>query len=289
MSPEQLEFAITQYLDGTLPAEDVVALERRLVENAEARAMLEEHRRLTTMLRAEPGPALAWDEVAGDLQAVVTGTVDQDTRAQDQKLNGLLKTAVTPLPQIRWDALAAQISGSIDREVAFRDEQDDALDDALRSLPTPNLNWDRLAAHLSSAVGADAAKPVEEPFRERVYSLKWVRRASQMALAACLAVAAAVGIRAYLRPDPVTPAGTGTDRTTVVADKGTIRVDIGGPEKATATAVAKVEIGPSPEYARLREEQESYDSGVASSRSPIVIALPVSASDELDRTYGMFE
>jgi anti-sigma factor RsiW len=296
MSPQQLEFAITQYLDGTLPPEDVAALEQRLAEDAAARATLEEHQKLTAMLRAEPVPALAWDELASDLRAVVTGTVDQEARAQDQKLNALLKSAATPLPDIRWDALATQISGSIDREVALRDEQDDALDEALRALPTPNLNWDRLAAHLSSAVAtstADSAKidhaeVAKEPVRERVYSLKWVRRASQFALAACLAVAAAVGIRAYLRPTAVTPDNTGTDQLTVVADKGRIQVDIGGPEKSPATAVAQISIGPSAEYARL-QQRESYDGGFASSRSPIVIALPVSASDEFDRNYGMFE
>ena len=32
MTLEQLEFAITQYLDGTLPADEVGALERRLAD-----------------------------------------------------------------------------------------------------------------------------------------------------------------------------------------------------------------------------------------------------------------
>jgi anti-sigma factor RsiW len=280
MTQEQLEFAITQYLDGTLPAEDVGALERRLGEDAGARALLEEHRKLTEMLRAEPGPALAWDEVASDLRAVVTGTVDHEARAADQKLNGLLKSAVGPVPAVRWDALAVQISGSIDREVAFRDEHDDALDEALRALPTPDLNWERLAAHLSGAVAKEAQKVVEPSVRERVYSLKWVRRASQMALAACLVIGAAVGIRAYLRPTATTVQPTGP----VVA-----KIEIGGPERATATAVAQVKIGPSEEYVKLAEERELYGQGVASGRGPIVIALPVSVSEDLDRGYGMFE
>ena len=286
MSPEQLEFAITQYLDGTLPPEDVAALEQRLATEPEAQALLEEHRSLTAMLRADPAPALAWDEVASDLQAVVTGTVDHQAKAQDQKLNGLLKSAVAPLPAIRWDALAAQISASVDREVAFRDEQDDALDNALRALPTPSLNWDRLAAHLSSAVSKQAGQAEEQPIRERVYSLKWVRRATQLAMAACITVAAAIGIRAYLRQDATTNITVGP-----VQPIGPFvaKVDVAGPEKAAATAVAQISIGPSAEYTRLQEQDESFSRGLASARSPIVIALPVSVSDDTDRAYGMFE
>ena len=281
MSPEQLEFAITQYLDGTLPAEDVSALEGRLAEDAGARALLEEHRKLTEMLRADSGPALAWDEVASDLQAVVTGTVDQEARAGDQKLNGLLKSAVGAVPAIRWDALAVQISGSIDRGVAFRDAQDDVLDEALRALPTPDLNWERLAAHLSSAVAKEAERAVEAPVRERVYSMKWVRRATQMALAACVAIAATVGIRAYLRP-----MGTVVGPTMPVA---VVKIDVAGPERTSATAVAQIKIGPSEEYVKAAEERELYGRGLASGRGPIVIALPVSVSEDVDRGYGMFE
>ena len=266
MTQEQLEFAITQYLDGTLPAGDVGALERRLLEDAEARRLLEAHRKLTEMLRADAGPALAWDEVASDLSAVVTGTVDHEARAADQKLNGLLKSAVGAVPAIRWDALAVQISGSIDREVALRDEHDDALDEALRALPTPDLNWERLAAHLSGAVAREAQKVVEPSIRERVYSLKWVRRASQLAMAACIAVAAAVGIRAYLRP-----AGTVVGPATPVA---VVKIEVGGPERSAATAVAQIKIGPSEEYVKLAEERELYGGAVASGRGPIVIALP---------------
>jgi hypothetical protein len=272
MTQEEVEFAITQYLDGTLPAKDVAALEARLAEDAQARELLEQHRRLLGMLRAEAGPAVAWDELAKDFSAVVTGTVDAEAKAADQKLNGLLRSAMPPVPAVRWEALAERISASIDVEAAARDEQDDKLDEALRALPAPAVNWDRLAAHLSDAVAREDAAATK--LRGKVFSLRWVRTASQLAVAACLAVAAAVGIRAYLhRPGPVGP-----QRVAVV--------EIGGPEKRAGTAVASVEIGPSEAYARRLEDEEMFGEVGSSARTPIVIALPAPVSDEGDRGWS---
>src|SRR3712207_4441967 len=105
MTPEQLERAITHYLDGTLPPQDVAALEERLESDAVARELLAEPRQLTDLLRAEAPPELDWEDLARDLSAVVTGSVDEVARAEDQKLNALLK-GVPAIPAIRWDALA---------------------------------------------------------------------------------------------------------------------------------------------------------------------------------------
>ena len=44
MTPDQLEFAISQYLDGTLAADEQAALERHLETDAGARQMLAEYR-----------------------------------------------------------------------------------------------------------------------------------------------------------------------------------------------------------------------------------------------------
>jgi negative regulator of sigma E activity len=275
MTQEQLEFSITQYLDGTLPAGEIAALEARLAEDSEARGLLEQHRKLLGMLRADSGPAVAWDELAKDFSAVVTGTVDQEAKAADQKLNGLLRAAIAPVPEVRWEALAERISSAIDREAAVRDEQDEKLDEALRALPAPAVNWDRLAAHLSDAVAREEA--VASKLRGKVFSIKWVRTVSQLAVAACLAVAAAVGIRAYLNRGPVTS-----------GPKPVAVVEVGGPERSNATAVASIEIGPSAAYVTRLEDEEMFGRGVASARTPMVIALPAPVADEGDRGL-MFE
>jgi anti-sigma factor RsiW len=68
MIDEQFEFQIAQYADGTLPAADVAALERELADNAAARALLDEYRRLDVTLKRElPVPAMNWDRLATHL------------------------------------------------------------------------------------------------------------------------------------------------------------------------------------------------------------------------------
>jgi anti-sigma factor RsiW len=72
MSPEQLEFAISQYIDDVLPPLERAALERRLAEDANARETLEEYRRLQQLLRSPaPLPEVRWDRLAAHLSEVV--------------------------------------------------------------------------------------------------------------------------------------------------------------------------------------------------------------------------
>jgi anti-sigma factor RsiW len=69
---EQLEFQIAQYADGTLPAADAVALERVLASDAEARALLDEYRRLDATLKREmPLPTINWNMLASRLSDAV--------------------------------------------------------------------------------------------------------------------------------------------------------------------------------------------------------------------------
>src|SRR5438105_4199164 len=112
MLDEELEFSISQYLDGSLSAEEIAALEARLEVDAAARELLEGHRRVNVLLKAQNG-----------------------------------------LPAIRWD---------------------------------------RLADHLSGVI-ADAA----EPRTIKLFARPWVRGFAGLAMAACLLVASAVGIRKY--------------------------------------------------------------------------------------------
>jgi hypothetical protein len=184
MTPEQMEMAITEYLDGTLPAERVAALEEVLATDAEARRVLEQHRRLTALLRAEPLPEMNWGELGKDFAAVVTGTVDEDARAADQRLNAVIM-AMPAVPAVRWDALAREISGSIDRELAATGADDEKLDGLLRSTPLPSLNWDRLASHLSERVAEAAGVEEREAAREVVvYRMPWVKTVVRVAVAA---------------------------------------------------------------------------------------------------------
>ena len=62
MIDETLEFRISQYADGTLPAAEVADLEAILASDAEARALLDEYRKLDVVLKRET-PVLPRDQV----------------------------------------------------------------------------------------------------------------------------------------------------------------------------------------------------------------------------------
>ena len=74
MTDEDLEFSISQYADGTLPADGRAAVEAVLAADPAARAALAEHRRLTALL-AVPPAGVDWDRLASRLSA---GVADGD-------------------------------------------------------------------------------------------------------------------------------------------------------------------------------------------------------------------
>ena len=70
---DQLEYAVSQYIDGTLPPLESAALEERFAVDAEARAVLEEYRALDRALKTSlPEPAVAWDRLAAHLSDAVS-------------------------------------------------------------------------------------------------------------------------------------------------------------------------------------------------------------------------
>jgi anti-sigma-K factor RskA len=72
MISEQLEFQISQYADGTLPAAEAAALEQVLATDAEARKLLKEYRALVTVIARElPVPQMNFDRLANHISAVV--------------------------------------------------------------------------------------------------------------------------------------------------------------------------------------------------------------------------
>ncbi|HSV16060.1 MAG TPA: hypothetical protein VLI90_17495 [Tepidisphaeraceae bacterium] len=73
MISEELEFQISQYADGTLPAAERAALEVRLAEDAEARRMVAQYRRLGEHLSRDLGPLpnVKWDRLAAHLSSAI--------------------------------------------------------------------------------------------------------------------------------------------------------------------------------------------------------------------------
>src|SRR5262249_55671347 len=61
-------YAISQYLDGTLMPLERDAVEEQLATDAEARAILEDYRKLNAALKASmPVPEIAWDRLAAEI------------------------------------------------------------------------------------------------------------------------------------------------------------------------------------------------------------------------------
>lgn len=77
MTHDDLESSISQYLDGTLAEGERSALERRLAEDAEARVMLDEYRRLDAVLKSAPLPDVRWELLAQSISAAVEQSVEE--------------------------------------------------------------------------------------------------------------------------------------------------------------------------------------------------------------------
>src|SRR5688572_29455270 len=72
MDLEQLEFAISQYLDGTLPPAERAALLQRIESDPVARELFETHRRIDAELRTGlRTPQVNWDRLAEHISARV--------------------------------------------------------------------------------------------------------------------------------------------------------------------------------------------------------------------------
>ena len=84
MTRDELEFAISQYLDGNLAAAEEAALESRLASDADARALFAEYRGLDRALRAAPLPSFDFDALAGRIHDAVAA---EDEPAQSYRLH----------------------------------------------------------------------------------------------------------------------------------------------------------------------------------------------------------
>src|SRR6266487_2313787 len=68
MSRDQLEFAISQYLDGRLPPPETAALEERLAKDADAREMLASYQRLNAVVKTSlPVPQIDFEAFSSQL------------------------------------------------------------------------------------------------------------------------------------------------------------------------------------------------------------------------------
>lgn len=100
MKQDELEFLISQYVDGTLDADRSAALRARLEADESARAMLLEHRRTSEVVRAHAGlpKNIDWDRVAG----LISDHIDDTLAAEREQ--------AYRLPVGRWASRAAAVA-----------------------------------------------------------------------------------------------------------------------------------------------------------------------------------
>ena len=73
MIDENLQFALSQYADGTLAEAERAAVEQLLAHNAEARQTLDEYRRLGMLLSAsiQPMPGVDWPQLTQQISRAI--------------------------------------------------------------------------------------------------------------------------------------------------------------------------------------------------------------------------
>jgi anti-sigma factor RsiW len=150
MNGEQLEFAISQYLDGTLPAEERAGLESRLASDASARALLDEYRRLDTIIKAhgERLPNVKWDALAEHISAAVD-EIEAVPAARQWRIG----------PAVGWMAMAASLLLAVG--IGWRVMHNDVRQlpkDVATDQPTPQQQQTQMAAVQVTGPQAEPAK-----------------------------------------------------------------------------------------------------------------------------------
>jgi anti-sigma factor RsiW len=248
MTRDELEFAISQYLDGTLPAGDVRALEARLASDEEAKAILAEMKALDGVLKSPMAlPAVNWEKLATTISAAV--------REQNEETIDVVLKHAMPVPHVDHGRLVSHLSDAVAGHMAMVagaqvGEADDVLEEVVmravdgdlspiersaldvrlagdpvarhllsqhraldavvkHSWPLPFVDHQLLHSHLSAAVREQAEGGAHTTYKIGA----WVRNAARLAMAACVAVA--VGLAGYLA---TRPGGTTDGSGTPVAD-----------------------------------------------------------------------
>ena len=90
MTRDELEFSISQYLDGTLGDAQRDALDERLAMDADARALLAEYQSLQGTLVADALPEMDWEALSNRISAAVSR---EALPAQSYKINSWFSPA----------------------------------------------------------------------------------------------------------------------------------------------------------------------------------------------------
>jgi anti-sigma factor RsiW len=194
MNRDELEFAISRFLDGDLPPEQRSELLDRLRTDPQAQRLFDEHRALQAAMASTALPAVRWDRLAQSIASAVAGEVGSSpagTAPADDALElAILQDLDGELPDEQRGDLERRLAA----EPAARRllQQHRALDVILKhAWPLPHVDYDRLQELISRSI-ADSAVGWR-------YSIPWLlSRAVPIAAAAVLLIGIGVAFFASL-------------------------------------------------------------------------------------------
>lgn len=109
MNDEQLQFAISQYIDGTLPDDERAVLEQRLASDPQARQLLAEYRRLDKLITA----GLPATEIEMDWAALASQISDAVAKEAEQVNEVRESESIPPTYTLPWVWKASALAASI--------------------------------------------------------------------------------------------------------------------------------------------------------------------------------
>jgi len=225
MTHEEMEFLISQHLDGTLSSEEQAKVRQLLASSDEARGILAEYQKLDNVLKSAGSPAVKWNLLAEKISQAVdcvgeaAAVGEEDEFAISEYLDGT-----------RGGEERKSLELRIESEPGLRAVMEEyrSLDGMVRaSMPMPAVKWDVLAERLSESVDAESQ-------RQRFYIGNWLKQPMRLAAAAMILLALGVGILIAISN----------------AHKPVLSFEVVGPEKAQGTPVAQVEFDMSPALAQ---------------------------------------
>jgi len=186
MTREEMEFLISQHLDGTLSREEEAKVRELLRSSEEAREVLGEYQKLDEVLKGAAGaPGMKWDVLAEKISAAVDSVGEaqavneDDEQAVSEYLDGTLSGV---------DRASLEIRIASEPGLRAVMEEYRALDSVVKSaMPMPAVKWDLLAERLSETIDAQGQ-------RERMFIGNWLKQPMRLAVAAVLLLALGLAI-----------------------------------------------------------------------------------------------
>lgn len=215
MRSDDLEFLIAQYADGTLDPEQRPEVEAILRRSESAQEMLESYRSLERLMSAQAAPDIRWDRLEDRIsRQIATSSTASSASPEAAPFSEEVEEQISRLAEGNSSAaesrlIEARISADPQARLLLSEYASlERLFEAVRARPLPAVRWHRLNDHIAQTLGLrEAEKPqriatprrIKANDREETGVLarigNWFRTPQRLAMAACVLIAGAVGIR----------------------------------------------------------------------------------------------